>query len=223
MIYSLNPTGALVADLLAVAVNGDLRIALVIASVFQTLEHLREHGATVAAGPWTHLFAVGPEVARERVQRQFEQRRDAIWEEDTRPGESKLASFHRRTRAGIEASTQYQRDMAAADGRSTGNGRPTDDGSADLVGFLPPLGKRLQRLEAMGAQLQTRPEQPVRPRTWSPLVIAAGWVVGLVLVAIILVLFLLIFACLAGLIYLALLFELALLAPPVILVHVLLR
>lgn len=102
-----------------------------------------------------------------------------------------------------------------------------DEGSPDLSSFLPPLDKRIERVVALGAQLEARPHQPLRRRAptphWSPLVTVAGWVVGVVLLAIVLVLFLALLACLAALIYLALLFELLLVAPPVVLVHVLLR
>ncbi len=46
------PTGAIVADMLAVIVNGDLRMALVLASVFQVL--------TSSGRCWPHRSAVRP-------------------------------------------------------------------------------------------------------------------------------------------------------------------
>jgi Zn-dependent protease with chaperone function len=181
----------------------------------RALEHLQEHGATVPAGPWTHLFVVGPELARERSERRLAQRREEIWNGPRRPGESRAASVRRRTRTAFEASSEFQTDAAEHVG--------ADDGSADLVSFIPPIGKRIDRLVALGAE----PRPPAGPpsRNWprNPLVLAVAVVIVAVLVAILLVIFLLLLGCLAAMIYLALLFEMVLLAPPVILVHVLLR
>jgi hypothetical protein len=77
----------------------------------------------------------------------------------------------------------------------------------------------------MGAQLEADrdPARPSPSPRFSPLLVAAGWIFGLTLLAVLLVLFVMLLALLGALIYMALLFELALLAPPVILVHVLLR
>ena len=181
----------------------------------RALEHLLEHGATVPAGPWTHLFVVGPELARERSERRMAQRRDEIWNGARKPGESGAGSLRRRTRAAFEASAEFQKDTA----------EPVlaDDGSADLVNFIPPIGTRLERLVAMGAE--PRPGAGRPPRAWprNPLVLAGSVVLAVVLVAILLVLFLMLLGCLATMIYLALLFEMLLLAPPVIVVHLLLR
>jgi hypothetical protein len=94
----------------------------------------------------------------------------------------------------------------------------------DLSGFLPPLGKRIERLRALGAQRprEERPD-PVSPPKWPLPVRILGGAVGLVPVAVLAVLMLLLFACLVGLIYLAILFEDLLFAPLVALVHALVR
>ncbi len=52
---------------------------------------------------------------------------------------------------------------------------------------------------------------------------ALSWVVGLILLAVMLVLFVCLFGCLAAFVYLAIMFELALVAPLVALSHALLR
>jgi Zn-dependent protease with chaperone function len=188
-------------------------------SLMQAFDYLEEHATTVAAGPWTHLFVVGPEVAQERVMRRFEQRRDQIWTDDRQAGESALGAFRRRSREALKASAEFQRDVAPPPSQSS---ETADDGSGELAGFLPKLGKRRERLAAMGARLDAGPGRP-SPPSWSPLVLAAGWVFGLTLCAVLLVLFLMLFGLLLALIYLAVIFELALLGPPVVLVHVLLR
>ena len=72
----------------------------------------------------------------------------------------------------------------------------------------------------MGARIESAPAR-ARPR--SRFGVAASWIVGVILMAILAVLFLMILACLAALIYIALLFELLLLAPIVLGVHALMR
>jgi Zn-dependent protease with chaperone function len=185
----------------------------------RALDHLRTHGARVPPGPWTHLFAIGPEVGRERAQRRMEQRRDEIWWSERPAGESRLGSFTRRSRAALAASSDYRPDLAAEEA-----GGVTADVSVggDLATFLPPLGKRLARLEAMGAAVAADRDRPPRRRA-GLLLTAIGWVVGLVLLAVMLVLFVCLFGCLAAFVYLAIMFELALVAPLVLLSHSLLR
>jgi hypothetical protein len=197
----------LLADATAVELTRDPN-ALVTA-----LEHLEEHGATVPAGPWTHLFMVGPEIVQGRARRRLEQRRNEVWNGDRLPGESRAAALQRRTRATFAASAEYQSEVAEPTGS-------TDDGSADLAGFLPTIPKRLERLEAMGAQLDARHDPPP-PR--STLLTAVIWVTVPVLVAVLAVLLLMLVGCVLAMIYLALIFEMFLLAPPVVIVHALLR
>jgi hypothetical protein len=178
-------------------------------------------------------LVVGPEVARERTQRRFEQRRDEIWADDRRPGESRRETFGHRARAAMAASGEYRHDLAAAGGGhgggpGDGGGAGGGAGAADLATFLPPLGKRLDRLAAMGARLAPDGDgdaaAPARARpTASPAVMALGWAIGIPLVALIAVLFVALFLCLGALIYLALLFELALVAPFVAIAHALLQ
>jgi hypothetical protein len=121
----------------------------------------------------------------------------------------------------MAASTEYQREVAESDGIAS-----TDDNSADLAGFLPLIDKRLERLAAMGAQLDQGADRLggtgwTKPRT------LFGWLVGVpfvvILMAIVGVLLLMLLGCVAALIYLALMFEMLLLAPPVLIVHTLLR
>jgi Zn-dependent protease with chaperone function len=205
----------LLADATAVELTRDPN-ALVTA-----LEHLDEHGGTVPAGPWTHLFVVGPEVRLGRAQRQLDQRRSTIWSETRRPGESGVASVRRRTRMAMAASTEYQQEVAEAEGIAS-----TDDNSADLAGFLPPISKRLERLVAMGAQLDQGADR-LGGSGWTRPQTLFGWVVGVpfaaILIVIVGVLLLMLLGCVAAMIYLALMFEMMLLAPPVVIVHTLLR
>jgi hypothetical protein len=185
----------------------------------RALDHLRAHGARVPPGPWTHLFAVGPEVGRERAQRRMEQRRDEIWWSERPAGESRLGSFTRRSRAALAASSDFRAELAAADAPA---GTDEQSVGGDLATFLPPLGKRLARLEAMGATVTVGAARPARRRA-GLLLTAVGWVVGVVLLAVMLVLFVCLFGCLAAFVYLAIMFELALVAPLVLLSHALLR
>jgi Zn-dependent protease with chaperone function len=184
----------------------------------RALEHLQAHGARVPPGPWTHLFAIGPEVGRERAQRRMEQRRDEIWASGRAAGESRPGSFARRNREALAATSDYRRELAALDEADGNDGLPV---GGELASFLPPLRNRLDRLEAMGATVA----RPDRRRPWRPglLLGALGWVVGLVLLAVMLVLFVCLFSCLAAFVYIAIMFELALVAPLVALSHALLR
>jgi Zn-dependent protease with chaperone function len=185
----------------------------------RALDHLRSHGAQVPPGPWTHLFAVGPEVGRERAQRRMEQRRDEIWSPERPADESRLGSFSRRSRAALAASSEYRRDLATEDAPGGADDQPV---GGDLATFLPPLRTRLARLEALGATVAADPDTPHRRRA-GVLFTALSWVVGLVLLAVLLVLFVCLFGCLAAFVYLAIMFELALVAPLVALSHALLR
>ena len=182
------------------------------------LEYLQDQGGPVAAaGPWTHLFVVGPEVGREKAHRELERRRDEVWTDERRPDESRSAAFWRRSRAAVQASNEYQQAVSSDSSRD-------DQGMMDdLSGFLPPLGKRIERVQALGAQRRPDSREPVTPPKWPLPVRFLGAVVGLVLVAVLAVLMLLLFACLVGLIYLAILFEALLLTPLVALVHAVAR
>ncbi|HET6949719.1 MAG TPA: M48 family metalloprotease [Acidimicrobiales bacterium] len=205
------------------------------------LVHLRDHGATVPAGPWTHLFVVGPEAEQERAFRRFERRRDEIWADERRPGESRRAALARRTREAIAATSEMQRDQAGgatvstgtrpAPGRSTAASpvtssvaSPPPEANTEMAAFLPKLSKRLDRLEAMGARVPDDPGErwSAKPEV-SPVMKALGWVVGILLTAIIAVLMLILVQLVLGMIYMALMFELALLAPLVLASHALLR
>ena len=190
----------------------------------RALTQLRDNGATVPPGPWSHLFAIGPEVGRERMMQSFERRRDEIWTGD--------GSFVERSKAAYAASVDLRRgmnslDQAGGDG-SDGAGTATSapgTGESELAHFLPPLGRRVERLAAMGAYVEADPTAPI-PRLkpqFNPALKALGWVVGILGMAVIGVLFLALFGCLASLIYLAILFEALLLVPIVAVAHALLR
>jgi Zn-dependent protease with chaperone function len=190
----------------------------------RALTQLRDNGATVPPGPWTHLFVVGPEVNRERVMQSFERRRDEIWTGD--------GSFVERSKAAYAASVDLRRDMNSLD--EAGADGPDDPGTAtsspgvsetELAEFLPPLRQRVERLAAMGAYVEADPAAPLpalRPHFHSALK-ALGWVVGILLMAVMALLFLALLGCLASLIYLAILFEALLLVPIVAIAHALLR
>jgi len=190
----------------------------------RALTQLRDNGATVPPGPWTHLFAVGPELARERTMKTFERRRDEIWTGD--------GSFVERSKSAYSASVDLRRDMASLDqadaaeagGAGTATSAPGTS-AAELAHFLPELSKRVERLAAMGAYVQADPAAPIRGLEphYNPALKALGWVVGILLTAVIAVLFVALFGCLASLIYLAILFEALLLVPLVAMAHALLR
>ena len=108
-------------------------------------------------GPWTHLCAVGPEVGRERTIDQFARKRDEIWTSERRPGESRRASALRRMREATAASSEVQREVRADDASVDENERQRREAGQELATFLPPLSKRLDRLEEMGAHLPDDP------------------------------------------------------------------
>ena len=190
----------------------------------RALTQLRDNGATVPPGPWTHLFAVGPELARERTMKTFERRRDEIWTGD--------GSFVERSKSAYSASVDLRRDMASLDqadaaeagGAGTATSAPGTS-AAELAHFLPELSRRVERLAAMGAYVQADPAAPIRGLEphHNPALKALGWVVGILLTAVVAVLFVALFGCLASLIYLAILFEALLLVPLVAIAHALLR
>jgi Zn-dependent protease with chaperone function len=182
----------------------------------QALQHFRVHGASVPVGPWTHLFLVGPGVGQPGSRERYEARMQALREETRRPDESRWDFFVRRSRAAAQVG--FEGTTPVPDGTSPT--QPAEGSGTDLGGFLPLLATRLERLGAMGATIEPA---RARPRPRSRLGVAASWIVGVLLMAIIAVLFLMILACLAALIYIVLLFELLLLAPIVLGVRALVR
>jgi len=77
----------------------------------------------------------------------------------------------------------------------------------------------------MGAYVEADPAAPIpglKPH-FNPALKALGWVVGILLMAVMALLFLALLGCLASLIYLAILFEALLLVPIVAIAHALLR
>jgi Zn-dependent protease with chaperone function len=186
----------------------------------QALQYFRVHGASVPAGPWTHLFLVGPGVDQRGSRERYEARMQALREDPRRPGESRRAFLVRRSQEAAEVGFEGTAPAPAGTGGGPSEGHPAVSGGTDLDGFLPLLAKRLEQLGAMGATIELGPARhPPRSRV----VVAAASIAGVVLIAIIAVLFLLLLACLAALIYLALLFELLLLAPIVLGVYALIR
>jgi len=192
-------------------------------SIARALDHLRRRGAVPPPGPWTHLCAVGPEVGRERTMDEFARKRDEIWTSERRPGESRRAAALRRMREATAASSEVQREMRCEDASLDERERQRREAGQELATFLPPLGKRLDRLQEMGAHLPDDPAAawtPIRPSFWYRML---GWVIVVPLLGIMAVLMLALFGCLLAFVYLALLFEAMLLAPVVLVVHALVR
>jgi Zn-dependent protease with chaperone function len=189
----------------------------------RALDHLRRHGAVTPPGPWTHLGAVGPEVGRERAMADMERRREEIWGSERRPLESRGRSLARRLREAHAAGSQLQRDLQSVDQPAGATDPDAPSVGQELAAFLPPLGKRLARLDEMGAHLPDDPAEPWSParRRWWHHVL--GWAIGIPLLAVFAVLMLALLGCLATFVYLALLFEAALLAPVVLVVNALVR
>jgi Zn-dependent protease with chaperone function len=198
-------------------------------------EHLERRAAAAPPGPWAHLFLVGPEVRAGLARRRFDQRMAELRAEGPRPGESAWTAARRKVRESNRAQADYQR---ALDEATAGDGGAAPAGAdAPLrIGtehFLPRMDKRLARLEAMGGRLADRPAAPVtpeRPRPVGPI----GWVkrglwwpavvlFAAVVLTVIAGLLLALLALLAGLVYMALLFQVLLLALPVLLVNQVLR
>jgi hypothetical protein len=124
----------------------------------------------------------------------------------------------------MRALDDAERGRAAAGiaGDAVGEGSPGGLAGDELASFLPTLGKRLDRLEGMGAQPRRHPAG-AEARRASPVLVVLAWVIGIPLLVIIAVLVLALLACVAALIYLALVFELVLLMPLVLVLHLLLR
>ena len=80
----------------------------------RALTQLRDNGATVPPGPWTHLFAIGPELGRERTMKTFERRRDEIWTGD--------GSFVERSKSAYSASVDLRRGMTSLDQADAADG-----------------------------------------------------------------------------------------------------
>jgi hypothetical protein len=157
----------------------------------------------------------------------FERRRDEIWTSEGEAGESDMGSLVRRSKAAWGASVDLRRDVASLDegvGPGTAMSSPST-ADTELASFLPPLGKRVERLAVMGAYVQADAAAPIPGRKphFNPALKVLGWVVGILLMAVIAVLFVALFGCLASLIYLAILFEALLLVPIVAIAHALLR
>ena len=188
----------------------------------RALRHLLDSRAVVPPGPWTHLCAIGPEVGRARAMRDAERRRDEIWGGDRRPGESRGAALRRRLREANDASTVLRGELREADEARGPDGAP-DDLNHELASFLPVPDKRLARLAEMGAHVPDDPATAWTPRPVSGWARLAGWVIGVPLVLLIAALFLALLGCVATFVYMALLFEMALVAPVVLVAHALLR
>jgi hypothetical protein len=153
----------------------------------------------------------------------MERRREEIWGSERRPDESRGRSLARRLREAQAAGNELQRDLQAVDATSVATDHDARSAGQELASFLPPLGKRLARLDEMGAHLPDDPAEAwsPAPRRWWHHVL--GWALGIPLLAVFAVLMLALLGCLAAFVYLALLFEAALLAPVVLVVNALVR
>ena len=195
-------------------------------ALVEAFERLEAGAAGVPPGPWAHLFLVGPEVRAGLAKRRFDQRMAELRADAPRPGESAWALARRRMRESSQANREYQ---AALDSASVPGANPTLVG---LERFLPPMHRRLARLEAMGGRLAADPATPMAPPRRRPRPTSLGgwlgrvlsWTLGsalvVVLVALLLACALALLVLLAMLIYLALAFQLLLIAPLVLLVNI---
>jgi Zn-dependent protease with chaperone function len=198
-------------------------------ALIHAFTHMERREAGVPPGPWTHLFLVGPELRAGLARRRMDQRLAELRADAPRPGESSWASARRKVRESSAAQSEYQRALDEAEGGVT-DPNPMRSG---LRGFIPRMDKRLARLEALGGRLAERPSAPVtarRPRPegvggwikrglfWVATATAAVVLLSLVAVCVAGLLF-----CLFALVYLALLFQLLLVAVPVLLVNAGLR
>jgi Zn-dependent protease with chaperone function len=179
------------------------------------LEHLHARGASVPAGPWSHLFVVGPELERNRRRRRYEEQYDAAAGESRRPGESELAAFARRHRARRRARAEYMQATRAATG--------APDLDMNLVAFLPSVETRLRRLAVMGGTRATATPRRRRLDGLMPIEVVAYGLRFAVLSPIVAALLTVVLVLVVGLALLAAGFELAVLAPLVALVHALAR
>lgn len=198
-------------------------------ALIRAFEQLERREAGVPPGPWTHLFLVGPELRAGLARRRMDQRLAELRADPPRPGESSWAAGRRKVRESSAAQAEYQRALNEAEGDVT-DPNPMRSG---LRGFIPRMDKRLARLEAMGGRLAERPSAPVTARRPRP-VGAWGWVrrglfrvaattAAVVLLSLVAVCVVGLLCCLFALVYLALLFQLLLVAVPVLLVNAGLR
>jgi hypothetical protein len=184
----------------------------------RAFEYLEERATIVPSELWTHLFVVGPEIHQARARTSFDQRIETI-RETSRPG------LGRRMRDSYQAQMEYQQAVSATQSQSK------SFMAFGLDTFIPKMDVRLRRLAAMGAQVDARPASRWWKRRASPrggpiktvAVTAAGWIIGIVLVGLLLVCGVVLLCLLATMIYLALLFQMLLLLPLVAGVRFLLR
>lgn len=198
-------------------------------ALVRAFKHLGRRSTPVPAGPWSHLFVVGPEIEQGLAKRRFDERVHALRAEARRPGESTRDHVRRRLSESTAGQAEYQKALNEAAGDAGGQSLMR----SGLDRFIPPMDVRLRRLEAMGAQLLAGPAgapvlrrpRPTTPWGWVKRVVgdAVGWVLGALLVVTIAVCVLLLIALLAGLIYGALLLQVLVVALPVYIVHAVLR
>ena len=188
----------------------------------RALDHLRRHGAVTPPGPWTHLGAVGPEGAGAGDGRHGAQAGGDLGRE-RRPTSHAAGRWPgacgRRKPPGTSCNATCR--------RSTGRpGRPAPrPGRRAGAGVVPPRWASGWPAWTRWARIfpTTRP-RPGRPRpgaggtTWS-----AGRSASPCWPYVFAVLMLALLGCLATFVYLALLFEAALLAPVVLVVNALVR
>ena len=198
-------------------------------ALVRAFEHMEQRGAGVPPGPWTHLFLVGPELREGLAKRRLDQRHEELRSEPPRPGESAMAGVGRKMRESSAAQREYQQAIDEARGATESESLMR----SGLDRFLPPMDKRLRRLEAMGGRLSARPEAKVTTRRPRPSGVG-GWVkrillwivasvVGVVLLALFVFCGLMLIVLLACLIYIALMFQVLLVILPVLLLNAWLR
>ena len=109
----------------------------------RALRRLQSRTGRVPAGPWGHLFVVGPDADEEHRRRRLDRDHTAATRSRRRRGETRRQAAARRHRGRRDAVHAYMGDSA----RSPGDERQ----GLDLDGFLPSIERRQERLRALGA------------------------------------------------------------------------
>jgi Zn-dependent protease with chaperone function len=188
-------------------------------ALIAALEHLQAHGASVAAGPWSHLFVVGPELEKDRSQRLYEQRLAAAGRAEARADEGRLEAFARRRRTRSQAQVERMGEARAQIARADPASRPrAGTGAVDLVAYLPPVEQRLARLVALGGTRTTTPysRPPLRQLSGLGRFI---YVLLVLLVPLVAALAVVVLACSLAMALIATALELVVVGPLVALVH----
>ena len=143
------------------------------------LDYLASRGAPIAGGHYlSHLFVVDAEAGQERVQRQQQQEMEQIHQE------ARHGSWSDRLHAVGKASALHRRQAA---NNQTASPQSAESNLGLAQTLLPPLSERMKRLQRLGARQQSftndRPLSVDGERKWSVFTILAMALVGLLLIA----------------------------------------